>query len=85
VLAVKYNEEVCHFNERGHRFFKDSEFSLAVSIPHSILTEYQLHFLETIDHHLFISEIEYNDYVKLFVDYAKRFKQQCSASQSAPP
>jgi hypothetical protein len=76
VLAVKYNEETCHFNERGDRFFFDSEFALAVSIPKSILNRYQLHFLEVIDHHLFVSEIEYNDYVRLFIDAARTLRQQ---------
>ena len=79
MLAVKYNEETCHFSEAGHRFFYDYEFSRAVCIPTKILNNYQLHFLSVIDHNLFVSEQVYNDYVKLFVDAAKTLKTQKQA------
>jgi hypothetical protein len=35
VLAVKYNEEVCFFNDGGKRFFYDREFAPVIGIPKS--------------------------------------------------
>lgn len=76
VLAVKYNEETCHFNERGQRFFYDEEFSMAVCIPKKFLIDYQLYFLKVVDHNLFVSEEIYHQYVKLFVEAARTLKEQ---------
>lgn len=75
VVAVKYNEEVCHFNSRGLRFYKDSEFSVAVSIPTKKLMQYQLHLLKTIDHNLFISEDEYTTFVRRICDMVKSIRE----------
>jgi hypothetical protein len=59
VLAVKFNEEYCHFSPEGRRFFYDRDFAPAVSIPKKELIDFQLHVLKVLDHKLFISEENY--------------------------
>lgn len=75
VIAVKFNEEVCHFNSKGQRFFRDSEFSFAVNLPTKVLIEFQLHLLQIIDHNLFISEDFYTNYAKKICDMAKMLRE----------
>jgi hypothetical protein len=59
VLAVKFNEEYCHFNASGRRFFWDTDFAPVVSIPKSVLIDFQFHILTVLDNKLFISEETY--------------------------
>jgi hypothetical protein len=63
VLAAKYYEEICFFNDRGERFFYDRDYQLAVNIPRAYLRDLQLIFLDTVNYELFISEEEYNGFV----------------------
>jgi hypothetical protein len=84
VLAVKFNEEVCHVNDRGEAFFFDRDFAGAVSIPPSILVDYQLHFLKVVNHDLFVSEEVYYKFVTLTAQMAKIAKEKklaCAASR----
>lgn len=56
VLAVKYYEEICLVNDKGERFYFDSQFQTAVNIPKPYLIDFQLIFLQTVDFELYISE-----------------------------
>jgi hypothetical protein len=75
VLAVKFNEEVCHVTSRGERFYYHHEFEKAVCIPKKILVDFQLHFLKVVDHHLFVSEDIYFEYVNRIVSMARALKE----------
>jgi hypothetical protein len=85
VLAVKYYEEICLFNNQGERFFFDHDFQKAVKIPKAYLIDLQLTFLKSIDHHLFIQGDEYEAYVSRIVRTLEVMRQSQRLSLSQPP
>lgn len=76
VIAVKFNEEVCFINDKKRRFYYDSDFAPAVQIPVPTLVDFQLHFLKTVDHELFVTEEEYLNYVQMFMEMAGVIREE---------
>lgn len=70
---------------RGHVFFYDRDFSVAVSIPWADLVDFQLHFLNAVDHNLFVTEDTYNEYVSLFMQIIREMRQRAQQQALAVP
>mmetsp|Transcript_3360 Transcript_3360/g.2320 ORF Transcript_3360/g.2320 Transcript_3360/m.2320 type:complete len:136 (+) Transcript_3360:433-840(+) len=64
VLAAKFYEEPCFFNAQQERFYFERDYFKATHIPPAHSKSLQLYLMKKIDHRLFVSEEEYNDFAQ---------------------